>query len=629
MESVRMQRQDGSQDSSDVSSSNPPLTNHEDIWKTMESIGKKDDKNPFKLPAETVSGEASAEKAAKLQKEFESKINGIMKEKGDKFDEMMEHDANMALGEEGYKDRYYKSKFPHHKNLQEVKDGMVTAYVEGLCWVMGYYYDGVPSWRWFYPYHYAPFTSDLCQMSHIQPCFELAKPFDPIQQLMSVLPAGSRHSLPEPLQHLFISKDSPIKDFYPSDFEQDMNGKRYLWQAVALLPFIDEDRLVKAMEPHMSKLTPEEKERNTTKPHQLYLHSAHSLAPAVREMACTMKGVPGKQRFQSKVAINPGDAKGMSGFIGLPAGDHCPSVVQAPFKLGKDIMANRVLRIVYFYPPHKMHQARLLEGAYLPECSVDVGDIPPENPLWHEKDRMRRQGRPHDAPFLGDAARRHIHHNLDRGPFRQSAPSPTNIPSGVTEAALRAANSKPLNPQAPPFPPENVTQLAIRMSRQQQLQGYAEQVSNGQSPPLAQFQTGLWLAGGANVGHSGQIPEMMTGAGPAANTGIPQGTYWDGSQLVNRLYAFGQQSYGQQAEGQQPFGLQGCSASFMDEGAGMNGYVDNNGAVAGYHQSKSEGVQRLEGAARYNWQQQDLLRNSDGFGRSSSSHRGRRGRGRR
>lgn len=40
--------------------------------------------------------------------------------------------------------------------------------------------------------------------------------------------------------------NSPIHDFYPTDFKVDMEGKRNDWEGVVLIPFIDEARLLAA-----------------------------------------------------------------------------------------------------------------------------------------------------------------------------------------------------------------------------------------------------------------------------------------------------------------------------------------------------------------------------------------------
>lgn len=77
---------------------------------------------------------------------------------------------------------------------------VVESYIEGLHWVLEYYYRGVASWGWCYPYHYSPMVSDLTGLQGFSPHFDRGAPFTPYQQLLAVLPAASAKLLPKPYQ---------------------------------------------------------------------------------------------------------------------------------------------------------------------------------------------------------------------------------------------------------------------------------------------------------------------------------------------------------------------------------------------------------------------------------------------
>ncbi|XP_065560994.1 5'-3' exoribonuclease 1-like [Artemia franciscana] len=175
-----------------------------------------------------------------------------------------------------HKTEYYEEKMDGDGGDLYLKD-QAENYVRAIQWNLAYYYDGVSSWSWYFPHHYAPYVSDVKAFEELKLTFELGKPFLPYQQLLGVLPAASKKLLPEAFQYLMTSPQSSILDFYPTDFETDLNGKKQDWEAVVLIPFIEEEKLIKAMEEREHLLTDEEKKRNSHGPMHVYVYDPANL----------------------------------------------------------------------------------------------------------------------------------------------------------------------------------------------------------------------------------------------------------------------------------------------------------------------------------------------------------------
>ncbi|TWU72265.1 hypothetical protein ED733_002064 [Metarhizium rileyi] len=164
----------------------------------------------------------------------------------------------------GWKTKYYLQKFPEWaaEKYDKEQTDLCQNYVQGLQWVLLYYYKGIASWPWFYGYHYAPLISDVTKGLNADLNFKKGQPFKPYEQLMGVLPDRSKKIVPKVYHDLMTNPSSPIIDFYPRDFELDMNGKKMDWEAVVKIPFIDEKRLLDAMSTKNDLLEDDEKSRN-------------------------------------------------------------------------------------------------------------------------------------------------------------------------------------------------------------------------------------------------------------------------------------------------------------------------------------------------------------------------------
>jgi 5'-3' exonuclease len=178
---------------------------------------------------------------------------------------------------EEYKKDYYKNKLHFDVDNKLIFDKQVNklcnAYVKGIQFVLSYYLYDIPDWYWFYPYHYSPFFSDICNYlkslklkrmtdnnvnNILSYKFEKNEPLTPFEQLLAVLPPESSNILPECFGNLMTDKNSLIKSFYPDNDSIHIEIKSE-YEKTILVPFID----VKLLRDTFKKTSEEYKDIHT------------------------------------------------------------------------------------------------------------------------------------------------------------------------------------------------------------------------------------------------------------------------------------------------------------------------------------------------------------------------------
>ena len=437
-------------------------------------------------------------------------------------------------------DRYYKDKCKAEDVAENGgREHLFRSYVMGLCWVMKYYYQGCPSWKWYFPFHYAPFASDLKNIERFsEDCknFELNEPFSPIEQLMAVLPEDSSHAIPKLSRWLMSDPESPIIDFYPKEILCDPNGKAMPWLWVVLLPFIDEQRLLDAMD--QSKWTEYEKLCNARGLDDGYVfcHITHPLASALTPALDLKEGaqklpiqgceISGEVRKPLSNEIYPLDEVSV---IEPPTSAKQISSASCDDLLSSPIDPNAAICTAFTEPKQGIHKSVLLYGVKLATPVLSGDDLRIRRPRLnrqsktianmggstrqgqsyqtgygsmninsYERDLAHRQGRGHEMNQTGTRAwgamepsrkkQRHGNHNQfqQQQQYQPTLFQPSNAAQNRQSNGHQSysyqqggyqqqrSHQNRWQPPPPPPPRHNVVQQPAQHTwQQQQGQGYS------------------------------------------------------------------------------------------------------------------------------------------------------------
>jgi 5'-3' exoribonuclease 2 len=197
---------------------------------------------------------------------------------------------------------------------------------------------------------------------------------------MAVLPEDSAHAIPKASRWLMCDAESPIIDFYPKEVPVDPNGKAMPWLWVVLLPFIDEERLLAAMNPTMKEWTKQDLLCNARGIDNGYVYVSNK-SPLVDKIS-TIYNDPGKYKT-SKMRLTDATSYSIAGFFGsirLPLSNEVYPIegdvkIDPPSSASKlhysdfdgtfsdPVDPNEAVCVAFTEPPKLSHKSVVLPGA--------------------------------------------------------------------------------------------------------------------------------------------------------------------------------------------------------------------------------------------------------------------------
>lgn len=166
---------------------------------------------------------------------------------------------------QSYRLDYYKTKFEimNEEDIENVVKKICYEYLLGMVFVLRYYFKSIPTFSWFYPYHYAPFFQDLYKASlefdFMGVKFNPDRPLSMVESLIGIMPPSSFDMLPATARDLMERKIILDSDFL-EEFEIDLDGKQQEYEGILLLPFLSYEKIKRLTQ--KLELTEEEEKYN-------------------------------------------------------------------------------------------------------------------------------------------------------------------------------------------------------------------------------------------------------------------------------------------------------------------------------------------------------------------------------